>query len=143
MADHAQGVAAGDGGLLQASLDRFEAIDSLVLAAETASDLVAVEQRAGHARAAAAASRRCSELVARAGGAATPALLRGHGSEPLTRREHEVALLAAAGLTSRDIATRLYLSTRTVDTHLARVYRKLGVEGRAELSGALTAPPPA
>ena len=142
MFEHARGVAAGDAALLGASLDHFEAIGALVLAAETAADLVAVEQRSGRARAAAAAARRSADLVARAGGAATPALQRGHGAEPLTAREHEVALLAAGGLASKDIATRLFLSTRTVDTHLARVYRKLGVVGRSELRDALTALPP-
>ena len=46
-------------------------------------------------------------------------------------------LLAAAGRSSRDIGDLLGLSTRTVDTHLARVYRKLGVAGRSDLAGAL------
>jgi DNA-binding CsgD family transcriptional regulator len=55
----------------------------------------------------------------------------------LTAREREVALLAANGLTSKDIAARLYLSKRTVDTHLDRIYRKLGVTGRDELDAAL------
>ena len=142
MADHAEGAAAADPARLRAALDRFEAIGALVLAAETAADLVALEQRAGRARASSAAARRCSELIAEAGGAATPGLLRGYGAEPLTAREHEVALLAASGLASKDIAARLYLSTRTVDTHLARVYRKLGVVGRTELREALAATPP-
>ena len=57
--------------------------------------------------------------------------------EPLTAREREVALLAAGGRSSRDIADRLYLSTRTVETHLARVYRKLGITTRSELAAAL------
>jgi DNA-binding CsgD family transcriptional regulator len=64
-------------------------------------------------------------------------LARGGGIEPLTPREREVALLAAGGRSSADIGDRLGLSTRTVDTHLARVYRKLGISGRAELTGAL------
>jgi DNA-binding CsgD family transcriptional regulator len=63
--------------------------------------------------------------------------LRGSGVEPLTAREREVALLAANGLTSKEIAARLYLSKRTVDTHLDRIYRKLGVAGRDELDAAL------
>jgi DNA-binding CsgD family transcriptional regulator len=140
MTDHAAGLVAGDADLLEASLAGFEQIGSLVLAAETAADLAALERRAGRSRRAAAAARRRAELVARTGGAATPPLRRGDGAEPLTRREHEVALLAAGGLTSKDIAERLYLSTRTVDTHLARVYRKLGVEGRTELGEALGGP---
>ena len=45
--------------------------------------------------------------------------------------------MAAAGRSSKDIGDRLGLSTRTVDTHLARVYRKLGIPGRSELASAL------
>jgi DNA-binding CsgD family transcriptional regulator len=55
----------------------------------------------------------------------------------LTIREREVARLAATGLTSRDIAARLSLSPRTVDTHLSRVYRKLGLGSRAALASQL------
>jgi DNA-binding CsgD family transcriptional regulator len=142
MADHARGLVANDPPLLETALDGFESSGSLVLAAETAADLAVAWQRAGHARAAAAAARRCADLVSRTGGAATPPLLRGQPAEPLTKREHEVALLAAGGMTSKDIAARLYLSTRTVDTHLARIYRKLGVVGRSELTAALSVGPP-
>jgi len=53
---------------------------------------------------------------------------------PLTGREREVAELAASGLTSAEIGRRLYLSTRTVDSHLGRVYTKLAVANRTELA---------
>jgi DNA-binding CsgD family transcriptional regulator len=56
---------------------------------------------------------------------------------PLTNREREIALLAADGLPSRVIAERLYVSVRTVDNHLARIYTKLGVTGRSELPAVL------
>src|SRR4029453_6127479 len=87
-------------------------------------------------RLATAAQQRSLEIAERAGGLHTPGLSRGEGIEPLTAREREVALLAAAGRSSKDIGDRLGLSTRTVDTHLARVYRKLGIPGRSELAGA-------
>jgi DNA-binding CsgD family transcriptional regulator len=64
-------------------------------------------------------------------------MARGASVEPLTVREREVALLAAGGFSSREVGQRLHLSTRTVDTHLARVYRKLGITGRTELAPAL------
>ncbi len=55
----------------------------------------------------------------------------------LTAREAEIAALAARGLPTADIAARLHLSTRTVETHLGRVYRKLGIDRRSRLADAL------
>lgn len=52
----------------------------------------------------------------------------------LTAREREVAELVAEGLTNQAIATRLYLSPRTVETHLSRVFRKTDVATRAALA---------
>lgn len=48
----------------------------------------------------------------------------------LTERELEVLSVAAEGLTARQIAERLGVRERTVTTHLARIYRKLGVRSR-------------
>ncbi|MFK0252923.1 AAA family ATPase [Streptomyces sp. NPDC090445] len=56
----------------------------------------------------------------------------------LTRREQEIAALVAEGLTTPAIAARLYLSPRTVDTHLSHIFRKTGVTSRSALA-ALTA----
>lgn len=58
---------------------------------------------------------------------------------PLTPREQEIALLAARGGTSSQIARQLHLSVRTVENHLQHCYRKLAIEGRHELAGALAA----
>ncbi len=55
------------------------------------------------------------------------------GPESLTTREREVAELAARGLTARQIADRLYIGTRTVESHLAHIYPKLGVANKREL----------
>jgi len=78
------------------------------------------------ARAAVAAARRIH----------SPARAPAVGSRyDLTARESEVAGLAAGGLADREIAARLVVSVRTVESHLARVYRKLGVSSRADLAG--------
>ncbi|MDQ0938841.1 LuxR family transcriptional regulator [Streptomyces sp. V1I1] len=55
----------------------------------------------------------------------------------LSDREREIAELAASGLRSREIAERLFLSPRTVDSHLTRVYRKLHVSSRIALAHVL------
>jgi DNA-binding CsgD family transcriptional regulator len=56
------------------------------------------------------------------------------GAKPLTRREREIAELVADGLGNRDIAERLYLSKRTVDSHVEHVFTKLGFSSRAQLT---------
>jgi DNA-binding CsgD family transcriptional regulator len=54
-------------------------------------------------------------------------------------REVQVAVEAAGGLTSAEIAGRLFISRRTVDNHLRSVYRKVGITGRDELAALLAA----
>jgi DNA-binding CsgD family transcriptional regulator len=136
-ADHARALVGRDVAAQADVVDRYEAIDSLCLAAEAASELADLYRARAESRLATAAQQRSAELAVRAGGLHTPVLARGAGVEPLTAREREVALLAVGGRSSRAIGDHLGLSTRTVDTHLARVYRKLGIAGRSELAAAL------
>ncbi|MGV9599809.1 ATP-binding protein [Streptosporangium sandarakinum] len=56
------------------------------------------------------------------------------GAGPLSPREKEVARLVALGRTNREIADVLFLSTRTVETHVATVLRKLGLRSRTEIA---------
>jgi DNA-binding CsgD family transcriptional regulator len=64
----------------------------------------------------------------------TAATRRRRGDATLTAREREIARLVVAGQTARTIADALVISERTVETHVAAVYRKLGVASRQELS---------
>jgi DNA-binding CsgD family transcriptional regulator len=57
-----------------------------------------------------------------------------HGPPALSAREREVAILVAAGKRNRDVAAALFLSEKTVETHLGRIYDKLGVRSRAALA---------
>ncbi len=59
------------------------------------------------------------------------------GADALTPRQREVAELAAAGTSNRAIAHQLFLSVKTVETHLAAAYRKLGVDTRDGLAAEL------
>jgi DNA-binding CsgD family transcriptional regulator len=56
------------------------------------------------------------------------------GPEALTAREREVARLTAQGHTAREIGERLFIGRRTVETHLANAYAKLGVTSKVELA---------
>ena len=62
------------------------------------------------------------------------------GAAALTPRERQICELARAGKTNRAIANELFLSVKTVETHLAASFRKLGVRSRSRLAGALDAP---
>lgn len=79
-------------------------------------------------------ARRAAEELRSSRRALTPAKDNEHG---LTRQENRIAVMAAQGLTNREIATALHLTRRTVELHLSGAYRKLGIPGRAELGGAL------
>jgi ATP/maltotriose-dependent transcriptional regulator MalT len=56
----------------------------------------------------------------------------------LTPQEWKIATLAATGLTNKQIAERLFLSHRTIGTHLYQIYPKLGIASRAALRDALS-----
>ena len=59
--------------------------------------------------------------------------------DQLTPQELQIAQLAAAGLSNQEIGQRLFISHRTVSTHLYRLYPKLGIASRSELRDALGA----
>jgi len=88
----------------------------------------------------AVAHRAHDELVA-AGG--RPRRLRTSGTDALTPTERRVAGMAAQGMTNRGVAQALFVSEKTVETHLGAVYRKLGVSARSQLREALKEPTPA
>ncbi len=140
--DHAHALADDDAAGLEEVSGRFTAIGADLDAAEAIAAAAWAHERAGDQRQAVAAARRAAALLADCEDAVTPTM-RGLGRidvEPLSAREREVALLAADGFSSREVAERLHVSVRTVDNHLQRVYRKLGVTGRSGLADALGDP---
>jgi DNA-binding CsgD family transcriptional regulator len=65
---------------------------------------------------------------------------RAPGSDELTETERRVAELAAQGHTNKEIAADLFMGVSTVEAHLSRVYRKLGIRSRAQLGGRMPIP---
>jgi DNA-binding CsgD family transcriptional regulator len=115
------------GALLRRSNRRAEARHPLRQAADTAYHVGAVSL----------AARAESEL--RATGARPRRILL-TGLEALTASERRIAELAAEGLTNREIAQILFVTTRTVEGHLTNVFQKLDVQARTSLPAALAAP---
>lgn len=127
---------------LERALDAHEALASPFERARTLLVQGHVQRRAGHRRAAAATLSQAIEifdaLPARAWAerarreVARLGARRGAG-EGLTPTEQRVAELAAEGKTNREVAQELFVSPKTVEANLARVYSKLGIRSRAEL----------
>ena len=79
-------------------------------------------------------AQRAADELAATGATARPR--RPLASEPLTSQETRVALLVARGLPNREVAAALFLSPKTVEHHLASVFRKRGFRSRTELAAA-------
>ena len=112
----------------------FAELGFVLLAAEAAAQAAHAHRTAGRAGSAAASASRARAWAQDCEGARTPALALLEGSSDLTPREHEIAALAATGMTSKAIAGELVVSVRTVDNVLRSVYAKLGVSGRGDLT---------
>lgn len=130
----ATGVATDDHEAIAVAGDAYASIGLVwqaALVADAASDCAERHgvRRAATAHRAVAAGRR-AQCTGLPGTSATP-------TSGLTDRELEIALLVADGLSSKQVAAALVLSSRTVDNHLQRIYTKLGVTTRQQLASAL------
>ncbi|MDR7279016.1 LuxR C-terminal-related transcriptional regulator [Catenuloplanes atrovinosus] len=131
---HARAAAGGSEAELLWVADQFARQDFLLFAAEATATAVRLlrDQRSPQTQLIGA---RLAELKQRCQLIDTPALR--VDRVRLTERERQVAELAAMGTPSKEIAEQLFLSARTVENHLQRVYVKLGISGRTELPAAL------
>lgn len=120
LAHHARALADGDRAALVTCAERFEAGGFMPNAGEAFVQAMALGDSGAGA------------VTARRGALRT-------GAIELSTREREVADMACAGITSREIGDRLGLSRRTVENHLARIYRRVGVAGRRELAEIIVA----
>jgi DNA-binding CsgD family transcriptional regulator len=130
-------------GMLQISNDRYESAGVLADLSETYQAL----GNETHARTAARRGRRIAKIchgeepvpATTAGQVAAAESIEGQPADRddqfarLSDSERRVAVLAAAGYSNREIAARIYVTVSTVEQHLTRVYRKLGIRRREEL----------
>jgi DNA-binding CsgD family transcriptional regulator len=111
----------------------FEDLGFLIHAAEASAQAAEGYRDLGRTRAQRAAGSRAVALARRCPGARIPALA-SLATPELTPRQREIAQLAASGLSNRQIAELLVISTRTVANTLVSAYEKLGVHDRAGLA---------
>jgi DNA-binding CsgD family transcriptional regulator len=139
-------------GLLEQAVDLVAASPSQLEHTRALVELGSALRRANHRSAARAPLRRGLELADRGGmrllarrardelkaAGARPRRAALSGVDSLTPAEHRVATLAAEGHSNREIAQLLYVTRRTVETHLTHVFQKLDITTRAELDDALS-----
>ncbi|MHC1563594.1 helix-turn-helix transcriptional regulator [Actinomycetospora sp. C-140] len=139
-ARHAAGLAARDPDVLLGAADDFEDAGLLLAAADAAAHAAAAARDRGRLPASTAAADRAIALAEeRCEGASTPALELARAPLPVSSREREVAILAAEGMSNRQIAARLHVSVRTVESHVYRACTRLGLPDRAALAAAVVA----
>lgn len=134
--------------LLEATAQRFEALGLPLERGRTLLALARVERRRRRRAPARAALVAAAEVFGRAGAAPWAELAResaaGEGTRTesaaaaaLTEGEARLALLVSQGASNQEAAAKLFLSVKTVEARLTRIYQKLDVRSRAQLAGAL------
>jgi DNA-binding CsgD family transcriptional regulator len=133
LAGHVIARATADGAALDEVGAAFERIGALLHAADAYGDAASVHRDAGAVTRARASAAHRDRLLDRCVGARRD-VAPDEWSARLSDREREVAALAARGLTNAAIADQLYLSVRTVESHIYRACTKLGLTGREQLA---------
>ncbi|SFR87105.1 DNA-binding response regulator, NarL/FixJ family, contains REC and HTH domains [Microbacterium sp. cf046] len=131
---HAEALQRSDASALEHVSSAYEEMGDLVAAADAAAQGAFQLHAAARTREALRANHRASTLAARAQGARTFALRRLEHAPSLSKREYEIARLAADGLSNRAIADLLGISVRTVEGHILRALAKSGLPNRGALA---------
>nr|WP_200902748.1 LuxR family transcriptional regulator [Mycobacterium sp. EPa45] len=128
----------GDAHELMSVSEAFEELGDLVAAADAAAHAALTHRRHDQRGSALSGSTRAAALAQRCGGLVTLALRQTAEPLPFTEREREIVMLIRQGLSNRAIAERLYLSVRTVESHVHRAMGKTGTNSREKLAALLT-----
>ncbi len=127
----------GDAAQLSAVSKEFEEMGDLIGAVDAAAHAAIAYREQDLRGSALGCSARAEALAEQCGGARTPALRKAAERLPLTDREREIVMLIGEGLSNRDIATRLTLSVRTVESHIYKAMAKTGTINRDQLAALL------
>ncbi|MFO7779432.1 MAG: LuxR family transcriptional regulator [Nitriliruptoraceae bacterium] len=132
MAREAGALAAGDADVLDEVAADAEAFGAIGIAADAATQAARRHAETGRVGSAFASVYRSDAALRRAPGQRS--LVRDEVEPILSSRERQVVDAVLDGASNREVADRLYISHRTVESHLRRIYRRLGVSGRDELT---------
>ena len=125
-----------DAAELAAVSEEFERIGDVVAAVDACAH-AAIAYRRQDLRGSALGCSTRADALAEQCGASTPALRQASESLPLTDREREIAMLIGEGSSNREVASRLTLSLRTVESHIYNAMAKTGTSSRDELANLL------
>ena len=134
----AEALRAGDAAELESVSDDLERMGDVVAAVDAVCHAALVYRRSDLRGSSLGCAARGEDLARRCGRAITPALRQASERLPLTDREREVVMLIGEGLSNREIAARLTLSSRTVETHVYRAMTKTGTTTRDQLATLLS-----
>jgi DNA-binding CsgD family transcriptional regulator/tetratricopeptide (TPR) repeat protein len=138
---HARAVVSGRGIDLEQAASSFADLNNPLIASELWAAASTAYRREGLQARSTKAAKRSHETAGVCDGATMLSAAWPDQVEPLSRRQREVALLAAEGASNAEIARVLSLSVRTVESHLYAAFAKLGLTGREELTLALAGAP--
>lgn len=127
----------GNAAGLSSVSEEFEQMGDLVAAVDAAAHAAVAYRRQDKRGSALGCSTRADALASKCG-VVSPALRQATEDLPLTDREAEVAMLLSEGLSNREIAARLTLSVRTVESYIYRAMLKTGTTSRDELAALLS-----
>ena len=134
---HAQAVISGRGKDFELAASAFAPMSFSLTASELWAEAAAAYRREGLQARSTKAAKKSHEMADLCEGAKLRPVSLADEVEPLSRRQREVALMAAQGASNAEIASALSLSVRTVESHLYAAFAKLGLTARDELTSVM------